>query len=225
MDEQFWLNDPEILYKNTNFNLLSLGTLSTKLNILTRFIIIVCVLLYLVNNNNNIYFIIGLISIIIIIIINKMCNKEKFTELNELNELTELQKSYNEIMKPQRESDYFSNASDSNNPLKNISIPEYDTKPDYSDSSKSTDLNKFINNKLFQTESDYLFDKEARQFYTMPNNKKPNEQGKFANWLYGTTDNCKSDSIYAHRLGHTIENKNCDTALNVSVPTNEGQIN
>ena len=45
MDEQFWLNDPEILYKNTNFNLLSLGTLSTKLNILTRFIIIVCVLL------------------------------------------------------------------------------------------------------------------------------------------------------------------------------------
>ena len=222
MDEQFWLNDPEILYKNTNFNLLSLGTLSTKLNILTRFIIIVCVLLYLVNNNNNIYFIIGLISIIIIIIINKMCNKEKFTELNELNEL---QKSYNEIMKPQRESDYFSNASDSNNPLKNISIPEYDTKPDYSDSSKSTDLNKFINNKLFQTESDYLFDKEARQFYTMPNNKKPNEQGKFANWLYGTTDNCKSDSIYAHRLGHTIENKNCDTALNVSVPTNEGQIN
>ena len=222
MDEQFWLNDPEILYKNTNFNLLSLGTLSTKLNILTRFIIIVCVLLYLVNNNNNIYFIIGLISIIIIIIINKMCNKEKFTELNEL---TELQKSYNEIMKPQRESDYFSNASDSNNPLKNISIPEYDTKPDYSDSSKSTDLNKFINNKLFQTESDYLFDKEARQFYTMPNNKKPNEQGKFANWLYGTTDNCKSDSIYAHRLGYTIENKNCDTALNVSVPTNEGQIN
>ena len=222
MDEQFWLNDPEILYKNTNFNLLSLGTLSTKLNILTRFIIIVCVLLYLVNNNNNIYFIIGLISIIIIIIINKMCNKEKFTELNEL---TELQKSYNEIMKPVRESDYFSNASDSNNPLKNISIPEYDTKPDYSDSSKSTDLNKFINNKLFQTESDYLFDKEARQFYTMPNNKKPNEQGKFANWLYGTTDNCKSDSIYAHRLGHTIENKNCDTALNVSVPTNEGQIN
>jgi len=222
MDEQFWLNDPEILYKNTNFNLLSLGTLSTKLNILTRFIIIVCVLLYLVNNNNNIYFIIGLISIIIIIIINKMCNKEKFTELNELNEL---QKSYNEIMKPQRESDYFSNASDSNNPLKNISIPEYDTKPDYSDSSKSTDLNKFINNKLFQTESDYLFDKEARQFYTMPNNKNPNEQGKFANWLYGTTDNCKSDSIYAHRLGYTIENKNCDTALNVSVPTNEGQIN
>ena len=222
MDEQFWLNDPEILYKNTNFNLLSLGTLSTKLNILTRFIIIVCVLLYLVNNNNNIYFIIGLISIIIIIIINKMCNKEKFTELNELNEL---QKSYNEIMKPQRESDYFSNASDSNNPLKNISIPEYDTKPDYSDSSKSTDLNKFINNKLFQTESDYLFDKEARQFYIMPNNKNPNEQGKFANWLYGTTDNCKSDSIYAHRLGYTIENKNCDTALNVSVPTNEGQIN
>ena len=167
--------------------------------------------MYLINDNKNIYLIIGLISIICIILINNLCNKETFIE-----------EKYLENKLPLRESTFFSNASDSNNPLKNISIPEYDKRPKYVDSSKSTDLNQFINNKLFQTESDFLFDKEARQFYTMPNNKLPNEQGKFANWLYGTVDNCKSDSIYAHRLGYTLENKNCDTALNVSTPTNYG---
>ena len=212
MDEQFWINNPEILYKNFNFNLFSEGTLNIKLNILTRYILIVCTILYLTNNNKNVYIHIGLISIICIILINNFCNKETFIE-----------EKYLENKLPLRESNFFNNSSDLNNPLKNITIPEYDTKPKYVDSNKSTDLNKFINNKLFQTESDFLFDKEARQFYTMPNNKNPNEQGKFANWLYGTVDNCKSDSIYAHRLGYTLENKNCDTTLNVSTPTNHGE--
>lgn len=209
MDVKFWINNPEILYKDFNFNLLSSGSLNNKLNIITRYILIVCTILYLISNKN-LYINIALISIILIIFIYNVCNKETF-----------INDKYIENELPLRESNFFNNASDENNPLKNISIPEYDKKPKYSDSSKSTDLNKFYNNKLFQTEADFLFDKEARQFYTMPNNKLPNEQGKFANWLYGTVDNCKSDSIYAHRLGYTLENKNCDTALNVSTPTNE----
>ena len=120
--------------------------------------------------------------------------------------------------------DYFNKNNDINNPLKNIKIPEYDKIPDYSDVDENTNMNKFINNKFFRTESDMIFDKEARQFYTMPNNNLPNKQYEFANWLYGTNDNCKSTSIYAHRLGHSLENKNCDTGLNVSVPTNEGKL-
>ena len=224
MNEPFWINDPGIIYKNINFNLLSESTYNAKLNILTRFIIIVSILLYLLDNNNNLYIILGLICIICIILINKMCKKETFNELQK-ETFNELQKEYKNSQLPLRESDYFNSTNNINNPLKNINITKYGEKPKFSDSSKSTDLNKYINNKFFQTTEQYLFDTNCRQYHTMPNNKLPNEQGNFANWLYGTTDNCKSDSIYAHRLGHTIENKKCDTALNIPLLTNEGQIN
>ena len=77
---------------------------------------------------------------------------------------------------------------------------------------------------MFQTASDFIFDTGTRQYYTMPNTLVPNDQGAFANWLYGTDSNCKSGSIYMHRTGTPNECKQCN-GFNVSVPTNFGNLN
>ena len=211
-DKCFWINQPNLLLTDINFNPFCTGDLNFRFNSISRFIIIVSIIIYIIKNDIN-YLIIGSIFLISLILIYNVCNTETFVS-SELND----------IEKPIRKSDYFNKNNDINNPLKNIQIPEYDKIPDYSDVDENTNMNKFINNKFFRTESDMIFDKEARQFYTMPNNNLPNKQYEFANWLYGTNDNCKSTSIYAHRLGHSLENKNCDTGLNVSVPTNEGKL-
>ena len=60
----------------------------------------------------------------------------------------------------------------------------------------SSAVNEIIKN-LFETDlyrdvSD-IFGKEnsQRQFYTVPGNQSPNDQGAFAQWLYGTPPTCK----------------------------------
>ena len=84
--------------------------------------------------------------------------------------------------------------------------------------------NKFIKDKVFQTAAQYIFDRDTRQYYTMPNTTVPNDQSAFANWLYGTENNCKAGSIYMHRTGTPIECQNCN-GFNVSTPTNFGNLN
>ena len=36
-----------------------------------------------------------------------------------------------------------------------------------------------------------------RQFYTVPGNQVPNDQGSFAQWLYGTPKTCKEGNSIA----------------------------
>jgi len=73
-----------------------------------------------------------------------------------------------------------------------------------------------FNQRVFQDVSD-VFNKQAsqREFYTVPNTAIPNDQGGFAQWLYGTGKTCKEgngmqcfenladdpalDSEYVHR--------------------------
>ena len=46
---------------------------------------------------------------------------------------------------------------------------------------------------------------------------------EFAEWLYGTENNCKSGSIYARRTGNPEASTNC-TGFDISVPTNFGKL-
>jgi len=202
----FWLNNPKVLLSDfCNFNPFTTGNLNDKLNAYTRFIIIVILVIFCITKEVK-YLIIGVIFIILIIIAYIKYSKDKF-----------------EIQKPLRESDYFNTEKIINNPLKNVPITDYDKEQKFSKASDSGDMNKFINGKMFQTSSDYIFDKNTRQYYTTSNTSVPNEQGEFASWLYSTENNCKSGSINAFRPGQTIENQNC-TGFDVSVPTNFGKL-
>ena len=90
------------------------------------------------------------------------------------------------------------------NPFMNILPNEYIDNPNREAISKmncnvNPNLDKLItkefNYNLYRDSSDiYGRNTSQRQFYTMPVTTIPNEQGKFANWLY-KTDTCKSGDM------------------------------
>lgn len=126
---------------------------------------------------------------------------------------------------PERTSDNFDTKVPVNNPLKNVPITDYDKKQEYSQATMSNaDMSKFIKDKMFQTADQYIFDRDTRQYYTMPNSSVPNDRDAFAQWLYGTENVCKEGSIYMHRSGTPQQSLSCN-GFNVSTPTNFGNLN
>jgi hypothetical protein len=115
------------------------------------------------------------------------------------------------------------------NPMMNVDISEYNEKQKYSKAHESSNNKKVQENlhaKLFQSPSDYFWNRQAseRQFYTMPNSSVPNEQMKFAQWLYGNNYVGKTGSIY-DRYGYPYTPDSLvNTGYNASVPENAGQV-
>lgn len=216
----FWLDNPLLLIKNfTSFNPFTQGELNYVLNAYTRFILIVTVFLLLILKNKFVL-VYAFIAIIFIIFIYKIYNNDTIKNL--INNYSDT--NLDIVNLPQVKSDYENPQKNPNNPLKNTMIPEYDKIPTNSGATESDyNTSKFVEGKMFQTEADYVFDQNTRQYYTMPNTLVPNEQNEFANWLYGTENNCKSGSIYSHRTGTPESAENCN-GFNVSVPTNFGKL-
>lgn len=251
MNETFWFENPSVLVTNIcRFNPLSNGTFSYNMNAYTRLILIVMIVLFAITKELN-YIYIGLILIIIIIVMYYSLRKDKFTDFGRqgsnfggLNGIQSLptslpfarispnetpQKQSNELlnqaMLPRRESDFNNTQVPINNPAKNIQIPELGNEPEYSKSTRSdSEMSKYVNGKIFQTEDQFIFDRNTVQFNTVANTSIPNDQSGFANWLYGTENNCKSGSIYMHRTGTPAESQSCN-GFNVSTPTNFGNLN
>ena len=81
----------------------------------------------------------------------------------------------------------------------NVLINEYTENPNRPEACKSfnnemirEDINHSFNYNLYKDVSD-VFDRNnsQRQFVTNPATTIPNDQGKFANWLYGVPKTCK----------------------------------
>ena len=232
-NEMFWLENPSILIKNfCHFNPLSNGTFNNNMNAYTRFIIIIIIILFIVTKEPK-YIYIGIFLILVIIIIYYLFKKDNFDILptdfpfasNVSNVSNVSNNLLEEDMLPRRKSDYYNIQENINNPLKNIQLPELGKEPKYSKSTpSSSDTSKFVNGKIFQTAEQLIFDRNTIQFNTNANTSIPNDQEKFANWLYGTENICKTGSIYANRTGTPIESLSCN-GFNVSTPTNFGNLN
>ena len=68
---------------------------------------------------------------------------------------------------------------------------------------KNPKLDKLINDNfnynLYRDVSDIFGrNNSQRQFYTMPVTTIPNNQKKFANWLHGKNETCKTDTKYCN---------------------------
>ena len=247
-NETFWLENPCVLVTNIcRFNPLSDGSYSYNMNSYTRLILIVMIVLFTITKELN-YIYIGIILIILIIVMYYSLNRDNYENCENnfggLNGIESLPSSFpftrispnetpksqsdellKEDMLPRRESDYYNPEKFINNPAKNIQLPELGNIPKYSESTRSdSGMSKFVNGKIFQTADQWIFDKNTHQFNTAANTSIPNDQTTFANWLYGTENNCKSGSIYMHRTGTPIENQSCN-GFNVSTPTNFGNLN
>ena len=212
-DEKFWLYDCCILLDNIcSFSPFMDGSINEKLNAFTR-LVIICTIVLLCINKNILSLVGGIFTIVIICIVHSSIEKDNFIETK-----SSLINNFNQQKLSKRKSDDV-------NPLKNIPISEYSKYPKYSESSKNDDnLSNFIKSKFFQTSEQYIFDKDTVQFNTTPNTSIPNKQNEFANWLYGTMDNCKSGSIHMHKTGTPEASTTC-TGFDISVPTNFGKLN
>lgn len=249
-NETFWLKNPCVLITNIcRFNPFSNGTFSYNMNAYTRLVIIIMIILFAITKEIN-YIYIGLFLIVLIIVMYYMLKRDNFDNFNNVNNFEALDgieslptslpfakiepnntvnakanSLLKEEMLPRRESDYNNTQELINNPAKNVQIPEYDNYPNYSKSTRSdSDMSKFIEGKMFQTPEQWIFDRNTITFNTVANTSIPNDQTTFANWLYGTENNCKSGSIYMHRTGTPPESQTC-TGFNVSTPTNYGNLN
>jgi hypothetical protein len=89
-----------------------------------------------------------------------------------------------------------------NNPMMNPSIVDYGADlPDppvacnADDSDIKDNIRVNFNHELFR-DVDELWERanSQRQFYTLPNTAIPNNQTEFAKWLFGNTENCKTDN-------------------------------
>jgi len=59
----------------------------------------------------------------------------------------------------------------------------------------------------------------------MPVGSVPNNQGEFANWLYGNRFICKHGSVYQHYgIEYTDDSLTCN-GFNAAEPTNKGLLN
>lgn len=126
-----------------------------------------------------------------------------------------------ELQKPDRHSTL-------NNPFMNVPIQDYNIPQKFGRAQKhcGSKCKQNFYKKLFQSPSDALFEREAseRQFYTTPNSSVPNEQTKFAQWLYGNNFVGKSGSIY-DRYGYPYTPDSLvNTGFNAASPSNGGQV-
>ena len=85
------------------------------------------------------------------------------------------------------------------NPFMNPDITEYNSGDppgacNLDDDEIKDDIRVNFNHDLFR-DVDELWERanSQRQFYTIPNTAIPNNQTEFAKWLYGNTENCKTD--------------------------------
>lgn len=126
-----------------------------------------------------------------------------------------------ELQKPARQTT-------KNNPFMNVPLTDYGVAQNYgrSESECGSECKKNFYRSLFQSPSDNLWQKSAseRQYYTTANTSVPNEQVKFAQWLYGNNQVGKTGSIY-DRYGYPYTADSLvNTGVNAASPQNAGQI-
>lgn len=127
-----------------------------------------------------------------------------------------------ELQKPDR-------PTNTKNPFMNVPISNYNIPQKFGKAQPhcGQKCKKNFYKSLFQSPDDALWNRQAseRQFYTTANSSVPNEQVKFAEWLYGMNQVGKTGSIY-DRYGYPFTPDSLvNTGVNAASPQNAGQVN
>jgi hypothetical protein len=179
----FWMDNISILYnqekllsfvpkKNMNKN--------QKLNAAVRFSIYFSVIIYLFNSNYLVLYI-PIFILLITIYIHKYYDIEQFSE-NKQNK--QQNKQNKKCIMPSN-----------NNPFMNTLVSDYKFNPKKKPACRYTPyvkkkIEKKFSHNLYKNLGDiYGKNNSQRQFYTNPSTTIPNDQHKFAKWLYSTPNN------------------------------------
>jgi hypothetical protein len=158
-------------------------TLTVKLNALFRFSIYASIILYALSNNVKSFLISALFAGITIAIYNS--NRANYDREGYNDAETDVDRKFDIDTVKQHYT-----VPTKQNPFMNVLMNEYTDNPKrkkaiYNDAIKK-EVDKYFNEDLYRSIDD-IYQKNAsdRQYYTMPSTVIPNDQDKFANWLYG----------------------------------------
>jgi hypothetical protein len=186
-NNNFWFYNPSILFDNTkiydfipNKNMI----LEEQLNSIVRLSIYISITLTLINKKMNHMYIAIMTSIFTYLIyFYSKKNEEEFQNKKE------------KIIKPSQD-----------NPFMNINQNDYLNNPNRESASKlknnidsilNNEIDKHFNYNLYKDVEDVFNRRNSqRQFYTTPVTTIPNEQTKFAKWLYKSPPTCKEGNGY-----------------------------
>jgi hypothetical protein len=200
-------------------------TYEEKLNAITRLVILLSILGYIFTMSTNII-LIGFLMIAVIFLLYRMqkrkltkeilTSKEGFSGINNSNSNSQGTIITPDTLKSYLKSDF--NNVNKKNPLGNVLLTEIVDNPTrkpappsfntevYEDINVTTkkmvqSLNPGIKNTNKQLYGDlgeqFEFDQSQRSFYSTPNTKIPNDQGAFANFLYGDMPSCRNGDAFA----------------------------
>ena len=227
MTSTFWLKDPSILLNKNNILQIwptsNLG-FDEKLNAITRLIIILSILGYFITNSFNILFI-GLITLVIIILL--YCTKSQATINTSLIQagfndgFADGGTGTNIIDGPKTLKTYLDKefvTTNKKNPLSNVLLtdivdnpkrkaapPSFNTQVYENISDKTKKMVQYLNPGIKNTNQQlfgdlgekFELDQSMSRFYSTPNTKIPNDQGAYAQFLYGDMPSCKTGDAFA----------------------------
>ena len=224
MTSTFWTSDPNILLKKEVILQIWPTTSMSyeeKLNAISRLVILLTLLGFLVTMSKNMIYI-GVVTLAIIIIMY-FTQKQKLTKahLNLGSGSTEgfvggAQTITPDTLQPFLKSDFVPTTKKNplgnvlltdigDNPTRKAAAPAFNTEV-YEDINNATkkmvqSLNPGIKNTNKQLYGDlgeqFEFDQSQWSYYSTPNTKIPNDQGAFANFLYGDMPSCRDGNAFA----------------------------
>jgi hypothetical protein len=189
-NDNFWLDEPGILFNSNRIDeFFPRNDMSEveQLNATVRLSIYISLVLAIYKKNIN-YLYIAIIALLFTYVLykNSLNKKEHFKNLEKIHDM----EKEPTIIYPTQ-----------NNPFMNVLPMDYLENPNREAATKLNTYNneglvKDINDKFYYNlyrDLDDVYEKNnsQRQYYTMPSTTIPNEQGKFANWLYKTPPTCK----------------------------------
>jgi hypothetical protein len=199
----FWYNDVSILWKTDSITEIFPSRrfdILRKLNAIVRLSIVYTLIMYFLKREQK-YLVIPLIVVGITWMIwykqedihTDTVMKDSMS--NKLDDLVKVNDLSTECRVPNKE-----------NPFMNPTLADFGSDkppppkscPSYNNVGVQRRVEELFNEDLYRDAKD-IFGKNnsQRQFYTVPGNRVPNDQGSFAQWLYGTPPTCKEGNKIA----------------------------
>ena len=194
MFTKFWLTDINILYDRNHILEIypsSEFDIIRKLNAIFRFSVYYSLIVFLLNRNNtNVFYIPIVVGILTYVIFKK--NKSVQVDGALLESINGNKDSVQNMGGSCR-------IPTKDNPFMNPMLSDFGNNVEVKSSCTSFDnkglqrkIDEYFEDGIFKEYSDIFKNKNSqRQFFTVPGGDIPNDQGSFAQWLYGSPPICK----------------------------------
>lgn len=193
--DQFWFNDLSIIFDVDRLSEIfpnNSMTYNEKLNSIFRMCILISIVLMIIRKNYLYFYI-----IIFAGFFTYLLNIYNFNSKKENIENLYTQNNNNNNDNSQNDNTTICNIPTHNNPFMNLLISDIKYNPKHKacppNNEIKSKINKYFNYNLYSDVGDVFNNRNSqRQYYTNPSTTLPNDQGRFANWLYKVPTSCKS---------------------------------